>query len=131
MDYTDGEEWRDAENAPVDDEMNGRFIHYMEETTAMWLCSREPRVVDGVTDYEMETFPAPILILNITLRNGETHQVLLQPAAATALNGILADHWGRVWGMLSPVDVELSDEAIDKLMNDVLNNEGDDSDGGS
>lgn len=114
MDYTDGEEWQDAMMAPVTEEQNGRFVHYIEENTAIWLCSREADVVGGV-----ETFPAPVLVLNFNLRNGDVHQVILQPAAATALNGILADHWGRVWGMLSPVDAELSDEAIDQLMNDI------------
>ena len=120
MDYSNDDKWEDANNAPVTDEMNGRFVHYMQETTAMWLCTR------GEDD--TETFPAPVLILEFTLRNGDTHQVVLQPAAATALNGILADHWGRVWGMLSPVDAELSDDALDKLINDVRNGDDNGSD---
>lgn len=114
MDFNN-DDWEDASNLPVSEDMNGRMVQFIREQTAVWQFQREGE--DGDT----EEFAAPVLILDITLRNGDVHQIICQPTAATAFNGILADHWGRMWGMLSSTEVELSDEALDRLIHDTLN----------
>lgn len=110
------EEWANAHEMPVTEEMNNRMVRHVESGTSLWR-------TEGTEDEA--GVPFPVMLLDFATDSGVV-QLFLPPAQYVALHAQMTNHLARLWGMSRPI-INLADVEDFLSRMDNGNNSGSDN----
>jgi hypothetical protein len=106
-------EWTPGEkNVPIDRQLEGKLVKSMEAMSAIW------RMQDPVTDDE---FAVPVLILSFYTRDLTVSNIVLTMGGVSSLLADIAEHYVSVCGGVEATNGEMTDEGLQRMIEDVMN----------
>jgi len=108
------------ERGPIDTSLEGRLVRGIEEVTSVWQFSHP--------EHPEANIVAPVCILSFYTRDTTTSTVVLSAGAVSSLMADLSDFLVHILGGVEAVVTDdLTEEGLTKLIDDVLNEEGNDN----
>lgn len=114
-------EWmRGDQSVPIDLNLEGKLVRGIEGLSAVWTFT------DPVTD---EGMPVPVAIISFSTRDQQVATFVFTLGGLSSLMSYMSEHFVNVLGGVEPVSGGLTDEGLQRLIDDVMdsdiNNEGD------